>query len=120
MTTTTGRPKGKPRNTAACIGLTIVTLGVYALYWTYITHSEIKDYSGLGVGGVLGLVIYVFVAPVTFFLIPHAVNGMLAQHGRTSRVSALTGLWVLLPLLGPIVWFVKVQGQLNEFWPTAP
>ena len=115
-----GRPKGKVRGIGPCIGLAIITLGIYALFWTYYTHREIKDYSGLGVGGGLGLLIYVVVAPVTFFLIPNDVNGMLAQHGRTSRVSTLTGLWVLLPLVGPIVWFVKVQGQLNEFWPTAP
>ena len=53
---------------------------------------------------------------MTFFLLPIEIQGMLARTGRVSRVSALTGLWILLPLAGPIVWFVKVQGQLNEYW----
>jgi len=25
-------------------------------------------------------------------------------------------LWILLPIAGSIVWFVKVQGQLNDYW----
>lgn len=120
MTTQTGAPKGKPRSIGTSILLAIVTLGIYTLFWTYATHKEIKDYSGIGVGGGLGLVIFIFVSPVTWFLIPNDVNQMLQRHGRESRVSVVTGLWMLLPIIGAFVWFVKVQGQLNEFWPTAP
>ena len=36
--------------------------------------------------------------------------------GQTSPVRGLTGLWFLLPLLGAIIWFVKVQGALNRYW----
>jgi hypothetical protein len=36
--------------------------------------------------------------------------------GGTSPVRGITGLWLLLPLLGSIVWFVKVQGALNRYW----
>lgn len=120
MAAQTGRPKGKQRGIGTSILLAIVTLGIYTFFWTYYTHKEIKAYSGLGVGGPIGLLIYVFVSPVTLFLIPNDINSMMQQHGRQSRVSALTGLWVLLPLLGSLIWFVKVQGQLNEFWATAP
>ena len=31
-------------------------------------------------------------------------------------MRGIYGLWVLLPLIGPIIWFVQVQGALNEFW----
>ena len=75
-----------------------------------------KNHSGAGVGGAIGFLIYFFVAPVTFFLLPNQVEGMLGRAGRPSRVSAMTGLWILLPIAGPIIWFVKVQGQLNEYW----
>lgn len=96
--------------------LAIVTFGIYTYVWTWRTHAEIKEHSGLGAGGPVGFLIYFVVSPVTYFLLPNEVAGMLTRAGRTSRVSTLTGLWLLLPLAGPIVWFVKVQGQLNEYW----
>lgn len=120
MTTQTGAPKGKQRGIGTSILLAIVTLGIYTFFWTYATHKEIKDYSGLGVGGGIGLLIYVVVSPVTWFLIPNDVSQMRQRHGMQSNVSALTGLWVLLPILGAFIWFAKVQGELNEFWAAAP
>jgi hypothetical protein len=31
-------------------------------------------------------------------------------------VSGLTGFWNLLPIIGSIVWLVKTQHALNDFW----
>jgi len=31
-------------------------------------------------------------------------------------VTGLTGFWVLIPIVGGIIWVVKVQGWLNKFW----
>lgn len=109
-------PVGTPRSIGTCILLAVVTLGIYTYVWTWKTHDEIKLHSGAGVGGPLGFVIYLFVAPVTYFLLASEVRQVLTLAGRPSRVSAVTGLWVLLPLLGPFIWFFKVQGQLNEYW----
>ena len=109
-------PLGKPRGIGISIFLAIITLGIYAMVWTWKTHAEIKAHSGIGVGGPVGFVIYFVVAPVTFFLLPSEINQMLAARGQQSAVKGLTGLWVLLPLIGAIVWFVKVQGQLNSYW----
>ncbi|MCW2657125.1 MAG: hypothetical protein JWR06_1318 [Jatrophihabitans sp.] len=107
---------GKPRSIGTSIGLAIITLGIYTYVWTWKTHDEIKRHSGEGVGGPLGFIIYFVVSPVTFFLLPSEVNKMLARAGRPSRVKGTTGFWILLPVIGSIVWFVKVQGQLNEYW----
>ena len=114
--TTRGQP-GETRSIGKSILLAIVTLGIYAIYWTYKTQDEIKRYSGNGVGGVLGLVIYLVISPVTFFVVPSEVRYMYEDlDGGTSPVRGTTGLWILLPLAGPIVWFVKVQGALNRYW----
>ena len=111
-----GQP-GETRSIGTSILLAIVTLGIYAIYWTYKTQDEIKRYSGNGVGGVLGLVIYLVISPVTFFVVPSEVRYMYEDlDGGTSPVRGTTGLWILLPLAGPIVWFVKVQGALNRYW----
>lgn len=108
---------GETRSIGKCILLAIVTLGIYGIYWTYKTQDEIKRYSGNGVGGVLGLVIYLVISPVTYFIVPSEVRYMYEDlDGGTSPVRGTTGLWILLPLLGPIVWFVKVQGALNRYW----
>ena len=110
------RQIGETRSIALSIVLFFVTLGIYGIYWVYKTQEEIKRYSGNGVGGVLGAVIYVIFAPVTFFLVPAEVHSMVESDGGQSPVSAITGLWILLPIVGHIVWFVKVQGTLNRFW----
>jgi hypothetical protein len=49
-------------------------------------------------------------------VLPSEVGGMLRRSGRPSKVSGVTGFLILLPLIGQIVWFVKVQGQLNGRW----
>lgn len=109
-------PVGKPRGIGVSILLAIVTLGIYTWVWTYKTYSEIKAHSGIGVGGGLGLVIGIFISPVTYFLLPSTVGQMVSATGQPSRVRGTTGFWILLPLVGAIVWFVKVQGQLNDYW----
>ena len=111
-------PIGNTRSTGLSILWAILTLGIYTYVWTYRTQAEIKQYSGNGVGGVLGFVIYLLVSPVTFFVVPSEIRFMYESDGTTSPVRGITGLWVLLPLLGPLIWFVKVQGALNHYWTT--
>jgi hypothetical protein len=113
---TSPAPVGKQRSTGTCILLAVVTLGIYALVWVYSTANEMKQHSGTGLGGGIALLIYIIVSPVTFFLHPSEVSGLYTRVGQPAPVSALTGLWILLPLAGPIVWFVKVNGALNTYW----
>ena len=95
----------------------MLTLGIYSLVWVYKTQEETKRYSGNGVGGVLGLVIALVISPVTYFVVPSEVRYLYEDlDGRPSPVRGTTGLWFLLPLIGSIVWFVKVQGALNRYW----
>ena len=109
-------PPGQPRGIAFAILLTIVTLGIYSLYWVFKTQEEVKNHSGQGVGGVLGLVIYIVVGIVTWFLIPSEVGKMYQRGGRIPPFTGWTGLWLLLPIIGAFVWFIKVQGALNRYW----
>ena len=43
------------------------------------------------------------------FTIPNEIKNMYERDGRPSPVSAVWGLWVLLPLIGNIIWYLKVQ-----------
>jgi amino acid transporter len=118
MSTHTGNtgPLGQQRGIGFGILLFIVTLGIYSLYWVFKTQDEVKEHSGQGVGGVLGLVIYIVVSIVSWFLIPSEVGKMYRQDGREAPFTGWTGLWLLLPIIGAFVWFIKVQGALNSYW----
>ena len=112
----TSGPLGRPRGIGFGILVFIVTFGIYGLYWVFKTQDEVKEHSGIGVGGVLGLVIYIVVNPVTWFLVPSEVGKMHAADGREAPFTGWTGLWLLLPIVGAFVWFMKIQGALNRYW----
>jgi Domain of unknown function (DUF4234) len=96
-------PTGQPRGVGFGILMTIITVFIYAYYWSYKTFEELKQHrGGQGIGGVLALIL-MFVQ-------------MYAEDGREKPVTGKTGFWCLLPIIGNIVWFVKVQGALNTYW----
>jgi hypothetical protein len=112
-------PLGKERGIVFVILISLLTFGIYYLVWVYKSHEEIKEHSGQGIGGVVGLVIALVVGVVTPFVLPSEIRKMYEREGKESRVSGWTGLWAtlgILILIGPIVWFVKVQGALNRYW----
>jgi len=96
--------------------LTIVTFGIWGALWTYRTSEDLKKYTGDGLGGVLGVVVYIILSIVLMFTIPNEIKNMYERDGRQSPVTPLWGLWFLLPLIGNIIWYLKVQQSLNEFW----
>jgi hypothetical protein len=107
---------GKSRSPLTVILLTIVTLGIYGIYWQYASFKELKDYSGEGIGGGLGLVFAILLGIVNIFILPMEVGKLFQRDGQEEPLSALTGFWVLIPLVGWFVWIVKTQGRLNDFW----
>ena len=112
-------PLGKRRGVGFGILLFIVTIGFYGLYWVFKTQEEMKQHTGEGLGGVLGLVIWILIGAVSAFVIPSEVGKMYEKDGRQPPVNGWTGLW-LFPfgvfIIPAIVWFVKVQGALNDYW----
>lgn len=107
------RPIGKRRKIGIQILVSIVTFGLYGVYWAYSSHEEVKQYSGEGIGGPLGALIYFVAGIITLFLLPIEIKKMYEQDGRQSPVSAATAFWILL--FG-IPWYVKCQAALNDFW----
>ena len=113
-------PLGKVRETGTCVLLTIVTLGFYTWYWFYKTHDEMKQHTGNGIGGPIALILAIFIGIVMPFLNPSEVGGLYERKGLKKPVGAATGLWFLLLgwffLVGAIVWFVKTNNALNDYW----
>jgi len=112
-------PLGNPRGVWFVILIGILTLGLYWWYWAYMTQEEMKRHTGQGLGGVLGLVIWILISPVSAFVIPSEVGNMYARDGQPKPVTGWTGLW-LFPfgflIVTAIIWAVKVQGSLNRYW----
>lgn len=107
---------GKPRQPWVVAVLTIITLGIYGLYWQYATFQEMNDYSGQGIGGVVGLLLAIFISIVNVFVMPAEIGNLYFREGKARPVSAVTGFWIFLPFVGWFVWVVKCQRRLNEFW----
>jgi hypothetical protein len=118
-TSASSGPLGRPRGIGFGILMYIVTLGFYGWYWVFQTEEEMKKHTGDGLGGVLGLVIWILVNFVMAFVIPSEIGKMYAKGGQQPPVTGWTGLWLFpgaILLIPAIVWFVKVQGALNRYW----
>jgi hypothetical protein len=107
---------GQVRSTGLCILLFVVTFGIYGWFWYYQVHEDMKRHTGRGIGGVVALILAILVGIVMPFLTASEVGGMQEASGRPKTVSGVTGLWILLPLIGAIIWFVKTNGALNDYW----
>jgi len=97
----------------------IITLNFYSWYWVFKTQEEVKQHAGDGLGGVLGLVVWIIISPVSAFVIPSEIGRMYQRDGQHPPVTGWTGLWLFpgaILIIPAIVWFVKIQGALNTYW----
>lgn len=112
-------PIGEVRGTGIAILLYLVTFGIYGIYYWYKVHEEMKRHTGQGIGGVVALVLALFIGIVMPYLTSAEVGGLYKRRGQKEPVSGATGLWYfpgIFILVGPIIWFVKTNGALNDYW----
>lgn len=109
-------PPGKIRTWWVVAVLTIVTCGIYGLFWQYSVFRENKDHSHEGVGGAVGLIFAIFVGVVNLFLLPTEIKNIYEKAGQTSPVRWTVGLWNLIPLVGWLIWLHRVQTAINQRW----
>jgi hypothetical protein len=110
---------GKIRSTGISILLFIVTFGIYGLFWYFFVHDEMKKHKGDGLGGPIALIIAAVVGVVMPFLTSNEVGELYQRRGQPQPVTLMTGLWYfpgIFILVGPIIWFVKTNGALNDYW----
>lgn len=115
-------PIGQKRGLWFVILIGIVTFGIYWVYWAYKTCDEMKRRTGEGLGGVLGLVVWIVVQPVMAFVIPSELGNMVERDGKPRPMTGWTGLWMFpggILIIPIFVWFWKVQSALNTSWEEA-
>jgi hypothetical protein len=112
-------PVGQLRGTGFGIVMSIITLGFYQYWWWYKVHDEMNRHTGQGLGGGLALVLTIFVGIAMPYVTASEVGAMYERRGQQKPVSAATGFWFfpgIFILVGPLVWFVKTNGALNNYW----
>lgn len=113
------RPVGKPRSPVMVLVLSIVTAGIYGIYYNFCMFAELKNWRGQGWGGALYLLFqFLFPFPLVAmpWLIPAYVGRMYAEDGQQKPITGNAGFWIFLPIIGGIVLLFKVQNHLNAFW----
>jgi hypothetical protein len=109
-------PIGKRRSAGLVILLTIVTFGIWTIVWSYQNGEELKQHARTGIGGLGYLLITLFVSPVTMFLMANEVEQIYRRQGKEPPITTLWGLWFLLPLIGNLIWYLRIQGAINDEW----
>lgn len=120
-------PVGRPRSVGITILLAFVTFGIWTIVWSAMNGEELKNYNRTGAGGAVHAILTLFISPVVMFLMADEVDKMYRSENQVSPISAIWGLWFLLPLIGNIIWYVRIQNAINDFWmargagpPTGP
>jgi len=93
-----------------------VTCGIWGAAWSYRTHDDLQKHNGEGLGGAIGLVLGLLAAIVIGFTVPMELEKAYKRNGWASPVKATDGLFLLIPLVGPFIWYPKVQAALNSYW----
>ncbi len=112
-------PVGQVRGTGFAVLIFIITFGIYGWWWWFKTHEEMKTHTGQGVGGPVALLLAIFVTVAMPYVTSSEVGGLYTRRGEAAPVSAATGLWYfpgMIIIVGPIIWFVKTNGALNDYW----
>ena len=111
-----GRMPGKRRSILLVILLSIVTCGIWTIVWSYQNGDEIKRFAGKGIGGVGYLFLTLLISPATMFLLANEVEQLYRDEGKEPPITTIWGLWFLLPIIGNIIWYVRIQNALNDYW----
>lgn len=117
-----GEIMAKNRNIALCIVFSIITCGIYALYWLVVLTDEVNEIAGDAEGTTGGMVLL-------FTIITCGIYGYywayktgekvdMIRRGR-GEISSNTGiLYLILNIIGlSVVTYALIQNEINKSVP---
>jgi hypothetical protein len=117
--------RAKLRNPLGVVGLSIITLGIYYIFWWYFINREMRDF-GRARGTDLGQNPGNSVLAITLgaLIIVPAIVTLWTTSDRIQRTQETAGVdrpasgpifFILLLLIGPVgIWYA--QSELNKVW----
>jgi hypothetical protein len=110
------RRAGKTRNPWGVWLLSLITFGIYGLYWYYKVNAEVRDYDG-SIEVEPGISLLAQFIPIANLVSMVKTGGRIARAqasaNRPERCSGGIG-FLLIFVLG--TWIVYYQSQLNKVW----
>jgi uncharacterized protein DUF4234 len=117
--------RAKLRNPLGVVGLSIITIGIYYLFWWYFINREMRDFGrarSVDLGQSPGN--SVLAASLGWIIIVPAIVTLWRTSDRIQRTQEVAGvdrpasgpiIFILLLLIGPVgVWYA--QSELNKAW----
>lgn len=105
----------KQRSVATVIILSIVTCGIYMLYWSYVTINALDAEGGASnmSAGLQFVLMFFYVGMILFGINADAnINAIKAKKGIPTADNKVA--WILLGLFIPIVLVGLVQSEINK------
>ncbi len=112
----------KKRSVAAVVILSIITCGIYAVYWSYVVTTDLQKESGVQkIPPVLTMLLMLFVSAAGGGLLGwdcnETINAIKAKRGVQTQDN--TVLWIVFGVLLNVVTIGLIQNEINHL-PEAP
>ncbi len=103
----------KSRNIVTSVILSLVTCGIYGIYWVVCLAREAVSVKDPADSGILEIVLCIFLSPVGFFLAEQKFAAGCAARGIDHKDNSI--LYLILGLIGlGIVNYCMMQNDLNK------
>ncbi len=103
----------KTRNIVTCILLTIITCGIYGIYWVICLAREAVSVKDPADSAILEIVLMLFLPFLGFYLTEQKFAAGCAEKGIAHKDNAI--LYLILGLVGlGIVNYCMMQNDLNK------
>lgn len=94
-------PVGRSRNPITTAVLALVTLGIYPIYWWYVTFRDLYEYrSGRGLTPAIALLLAIFFSIPLPFILCSQVEEAQRESGLAPNISITTAFWYLVASVG--------------------
>ncbi|MBQ8356947.1 MAG: DUF4234 domain-containing protein [Clostridia bacterium] len=105
------------RSVASVIVFSILTCGIYMLWWTYVTCTALQQQGHkTSIPPVLTVLLMLFVSGVGGALLgidaDDNINAIKAMHGMPLTDNKI--LWIILGIIIPIVSVALIQSEINN------